>query len=59
MPRQDRVRVFQFRSAERRKLVDCRQMIKVYVEINPHEIKTIDDQKEELPDGKLIPFSVI
>lgn len=33
--------------ARKKKLVDCRQMIKVYVEINPHEIKTIDDQKEE------------
>ena len=31
--------------------MDCRHAIKVFVEINPHEIKSIDDEKEELLDG--------
>ncbi|CAK9083741.1 Gamma-aminobutyric acid receptor subunit beta [Durusdinium trenchii] len=38
---------YQYSTTQKRRLVDCRHAIKVFVEINPHEIKSIDDEKEE------------
>ena len=34
-----------------RTIVDCRKCKQVYVDINPHEMKCIDDQKEEFQAG--------
>ena len=34
-------------------LVDCTEAVKVYIDIVGHELKTVDDHREELPDQQI------